>query len=116
MVLDLSTMKFKDGDFKRSDEYSYIIESSESIILDDSWICFSVDGLDDGLFINFTQEFEGYWTHCSGDYWTPPDSNFNITKDEVFINNVTIDDIEVEMTPELDNIFVKLLIAEIDKY
>lgn len=112
MTIDFSTTEFQDGDFTREEYYSDIIETSDCIKLD-SWILFSVDGLDDGLNIDFTQEIEGYWTHCPGDRWTPPDSDFNLTKDEVFINRVTIDDIEVEMTPEFEKLLLNLVIDEI---
>lgn len=114
MTLDFNTMKFYDGDFTREEDYKELIEESDSITLD-SWILFSIDGLNDGLNIDFTQEIEGYWTHCPGDYWTPPDSDFDLTKNEVFINRVTIDDIEVEITPEFKNTLHTFVLNEIEK-
>jgi hypothetical protein len=114
MTIDFNNVKFYDGDFTREEDYKELIEESDSITLD-SWILFSVDGLSDGLNIDFTQEIEGYWTHCPGDHWTPPDSNFDLIKNEVFINRATIDDIEVEITSDFERILLNIVIDEIER-
>jgi hypothetical protein len=114
MTIDFGTAILCDGDFTRSDNYSDLIENSDHITLDESWMNFTVEGLEDGLLVEFTQDFEGYWTHCPGDYWTPPDSDFELIKDELFINRVLLDDIEVEMTTELERLIMILVINEIE--
>ena len=114
MTIDFSTAELQDGDFTREEEYSDMIETSDSIILD-SWMSFYVNGLEDSLSIDFTQKFSGYWTYCPGDRWTPPDSDFDLIENEVYINVVKIDDIEVEMTPEFESVVLSLVIKEVEK-
>lgn len=115
MTIDFSTAVFQDGDFTREECYSDMIETSDTITLDESWISLSVDGLDDGLTIDFTQKFSGHWTYCPGDRWTPPDSDFDLTNEEVFINRVTLDDIEVEMTPDFEILLLNMVFEEIGR-
>lgn len=114
MTIDFNTVEFQDGDFTREEDFSDMIETSDSITLD-SWISFYVTGLEDSLLIDFTQKFSGHWTYCPGDRWTPPDSDFDLTENEIYINIVKIDDIEVEMTPEFENVVLSILLKEIEK-
>ena len=114
MTIDFNTVEFQDGDFTREEDFSDMIETSDSITLD-SWISFYVTGLEDSLLIDFTQKFSGYWIYCPGDRWTPPDSDFELTENEIYINIVKIDDIEVEMTPEFENVVLSILLKEIEK-
>jgi len=114
MTLDLNKAILHDGDFTRSDQYSDLIEESERLTLE-SWLTFTFDGAEDWITVEFTQEIEGYWTHCPGDYWTPPDSDFDLTDEVVHIVGAQVNDVEIEMVPELEELLLKLVCAEINR-
>jgi hypothetical protein len=44
----------------------------------------------------------GYFDECTGDYWTPPASDFCLDEAVVSINRFLIDDVEVELSKEME--------------
>ena len=114
MTIDFDKAILNDGDFTRSDDYPNLIEGSERIELE-GWITLAFEGTDDWLTIDFVQEIEGYWTHCPGDYWTPPDSDFDLTDEQICIVGSKINDVDIEMIPELEELLLKLVHAEINR-
>jgi hypothetical protein len=44
----------------------------------------------------------GYFDECPGDYWTPPASDFCLDEATVSINRFLIDDVEVELSKEME--------------
>lgn len=113
MIVDFKNTKFNDGDFQRSKDYSDLIEESGRQTFE-SWITFSFEDGENFITVEFIHEIEGYWTYCPGDYWTPPDSDFDLTDDVVHIVGVQINEIDVEMIPELDDILTKMVYDEIN--
>jgi len=113
-MIDFKTAKLQDGDFKRGDEYHELIDGSERLTFE-SWMTFDFEGTEDWITVEFTQEIEGYWTHCPGDYWTPPDSDFDLTDEEIQIVSVLINDVEIETIPELEDVLLKLVCTEIHR-
>ena len=114
MTLDFSKAILNDGDFTRSDDYHELIEESERVTLE-SWITLAFEETDDCITVDFVQEIEGYRTHCPGDYWTPPDSDFDLTDEVVHIVGAQVNDVDIEMTPELEELLIKLVCAEINR-
>ena len=114
MTLDFDKAILNDGDFTRSDDYSNLIDGSERVELE-GWITLEFEGTEDWITVDFVQEIEGYWTHCPGDYWTPPDSDFDLTDEVVHIVGAQINDVEIEMVPELEDLLLKLVYAEINR-
>lgn len=114
MILDFDNAILNDGDFTRSDDYSNLIDGSERVELE-GWITLEFEGTEDWITVDFVQEIEGYWTHCPGDYWTPPDSDFDLTDEVVHIVGAQINDFEIEMIPELEDLLLKLVYAEINR-
>lgn len=114
MTLDFSKAILNDGDFTRSEQYSDLIEESERLAFE-SWITLAFEDTEDWITVDFVQEIEGYWTHCPGDYWTPPDSDFDLTDEVVHIVRAQINDVEIEMVPELEELLLKLVCTEINR-
>lgn len=112
MTVDFRTAKIIDGDFLREEDYS---DGEGCHNQEDSWIQFRLDGYDVDFLVEFSQEIEGYWYGDDGDYWTPGSYDYELTKEEVHILATKIDDVEIEMCPELELILLKLVDAEIQK-
>jgi hypothetical protein len=111
MIIDFNTIEFYDGDFKKYEHYS---ELDGHIIYENLWILFKVDGLEEGLLLEFNHELDIIQNYDPGDYWTPPHSETNIITDDVYLNTAFIDNIEIELNKELEIIFTKIIINEIN--
>ena len=103
-TIDFNNLTFTDGDFKKYDDFSDLIYENEgSVCREEEWISFSPAGNDDVcIVIEYTLELSGYFDECPGDYWTPPASDFCLDEATVSINRFLIDDVEVEMSKEME--------------
>lgn len=116
MTIDFSKARLYDGDFIFEEDFSdNLNEDNDGEIVEDGWMQFEIEGIEGGLSVEFVQEIAGYFTFCPGDYWTPPDCSFELTKADFEIQRMMIDDVEVESTPELQRLVERLVEAEIQK-
>jgi hypothetical protein len=105
-TIDFNNLSFYDGDFKKSDDFSDLIYENEgSVCLEEEWISFNPVGNDDvNITIEYSLELRGYFDECPGDYWTPPACDFCLDEATVSINRFLIDDVEVELSSEIEKI------------
>ena len=103
-TIDFNNLTFTDGDFTKYEDFSDVIyEKGGTVCLDEEWISFNLAGNDDVcIVIEYTLELSGYFDECPGDYWTPPASDFCLDESTVSINRFLIDDIEVELSKEME--------------
>jgi hypothetical protein len=103
-TIDFNNLSFYDGDFKKSEDFSELIyENDGSVCREEEWICYNPTGNDDVFItIEYTLNLSGYFDECPGDYWTPPASDFCLDEATVSINRFLIDDVEVELSKEME--------------
>jgi hypothetical protein len=89
-MINLDNLKFIDGDFLNNESLGDMIYENEgSFTQKDQSMSFDVDGKD--VTINYEVYVEGTIDEDSGDYWTPPSCEVEVTETEVTINEVFID-------------------------
>jgi hypothetical protein len=105
-TIDFNNLVFSDGDFKKCDKFpDLILENEGSVSLDEEWISFNPVGNEDVfVVIEYSLNLCGYFDECPGDYWTPPASDFCLDEAVVSINRFLIDDVEVEMSSEMERL------------
>jgi len=103
-TIDFNNLSFYDGDFTKSECFGEAIhEKGGSVCLDEEWISYNPAGNDDVFItIEYTLNLSGYFDECPGDYWTPPASDFCLDEAVVSINRFLIDDVEVELSKEME--------------
>jgi hypothetical protein len=103
-TIDFNNLSFYDGDFTKYEGFREVIsDRGGSVCLDEEWISFNPAGNDDVcIVIEYTLNLSGYFDECPGDYWTPPASDFCLDEAEVSISRFLIDDIEVEISSEME--------------
>ena len=80
-----------------------ISEFDGSYSSDDQYIMFKSNGIE--MCVNFELSISGYSTYDSGDYWTPPSSDTEITDVEIGISSVLLDD-EFELQLDKESLFL----------
>lgn len=103
-TIDFNNLSFYDGDFKKSEDFSELIyENDGSVCREEEWISYNPTGNDDVFItIEYTLDLSGSFDECPGDYWTPAASDFCLDEATVSINRFLIDDIEVELSKEME--------------
>lgn len=100
--------KLIDGDFIKSDDFSEkIYENDGSYSNDCQYMTFDCNGLK--LDINYEVELSGSVSQDFGDYWTPPSCDVDVDNVDITLTGVYIDEDEVELTPDLEKIFLNLV-------
>lgn len=107
-TLDLNNLEVVDT-YVFSDWDELICEHEGSYSSDDQYVIFKSNGVE--MCVNFKLSIRGYYTYDSGDYWTPPSSETEITDVEITISSVLIDD-EYELS--LDKETLRLLEGKIE--
>ena len=101
--IDFGRLSLVDRDCRLYKEFSELIyEGKGSATLEEEWISFKSG--DSIVTIEYLLDLSGYFDECPGDYWTPPSSDFCLESANVEIRNLFIDDIEAEISPELEEI------------
>lgn len=106
-TIDFNKLSFYDGDFKKYDDFSDLIYESESssVCREEEWICFNPEDNDDiFITIEYSLDVTGRFYSCPGDRWTPPACDFDLEEVDFTIDRFLIDDVEVELTKELENV------------
>jgi len=107
-TLDLNNLEVVDT-YVFSDWDELIYEHEGSYSSDDQYIIFKSNGVE--MCVNFELSIRGYYTYDSGDYWTPPSGETEITDVEIGISSVLIDG-EYELS--LDKETLRLLENKIE--
>jgi hypothetical protein len=101
-TIDFNNLSFYDGDFTKYEDFSEVL-SDKSRVTSVEFICYNPTGNDDVFItIEYTLNLSGYFDECPGDYWTPPASDFCLDEATVSINRFLIDDVEVELSKEME--------------
>jgi hypothetical protein len=101
--IDFGRLSLADRDCSLYKEFSELIyEGNGSATLEEEWISFKSG--DTMVTIEYILGLNGYFDECPGDYWTPPSSDFCLESANVEIRKLFIDDIEAEISPELEQI------------
>ena len=109
---NLNSAEITDGDFLKSQEFeNQIAEESGSFTLEDQMINFNCQGLD--ICIIYDLDVSGDYEEDNGDYWTPPSCEVYLSDVNVSITQITIDEYDVELTPQLKRVFSKLILEKI---
>jgi hypothetical protein len=109
---NLNSAKITDGEFLKSSDFEdQIAEESGSFTLKDEVINFDCQGLD--ICIIYDLDVSGDYEEDNGDYWTPPSCDVYLRDVEVTITQMTIDEYDVELTPQLKQVFSKLILEKI---
>jgi hypothetical protein len=111
--IDFSNLEdnFYDGDYYSYDDFGELIDRYEGNVELDQWLSYNISDEDNEILlnINYNLEVRGYYTHCPGDYWTPPDSSLEIEETNVTIVGVDINDFELELCKDLENKFIEFI-------
>ncbi len=100
--------KLVDGDFVKSDDFTEMIyENDGSYSNDCQYMTFDCNDLK--IDINYEIGISGSISEDSGDYWTPPSCDVDVDDVDITITDVFIDEVQVELTPELKKIFLNLV-------
>ena len=109
---NLGSAKITDGEFLKSSDFEdQIAEESGSFTLKDEVINFDCQGLD--ICVIYDLDVSGDYEEDGGDYWTPPSCEVYLRDVEVTITQMTIDEYDVELTPQLKQVFSKLILEKI---
>lgn len=111
-MINLDNLKFVDGDFLNSESLSDMLYENEgSFTQKDQSISF--DDNDKEITINFEVYVEGTIEEDSGDYWTPPSCEVEVTETEVTIEEVFVDGELVKLDNSVLSKLEKLIEKEI---
>ena len=114
--IDLLSLVFFDGDFKKSSDFGDVILEKEGYFCEDKFASFTEEKNDDTeVFVEFQQEIKGYFDECPGDSLTPGSCSTVVTLDEIKIFKVKINFRDVEITKELENFLKSLIRKQIDE-
>jgi hypothetical protein len=111
--MDTQNFNFKnlvlvDGAFIDYDElYNRIYENDGSYDNDDQYMSFS-DGTNT-IHVYYEISASGTITEDSGDYWTPPICDIDISDLDININSVTIDEDELNLSEDQIDILKKII-------
>jgi hypothetical protein len=109
---NLNSAEITDGDFLKSQEFeNQIAEESGSFTLEDQMVNFNCQGLD--ICVTYNLDVCGEYEEDCGDYWTPPSCEVNLSDVYVSITEITIDEYDVELTPQLKQVFSQLILKKI---
>jgi len=112
LSFNLKSAKITDGQFLKSQEFeNEIAEQTGSFSLNDEMITFDCEGLD--ICIIYDLDVSGDYEEDGGDYWTAPSCEVYLTDVVVTITQMTIDEYDVELTPQLKQLFSKLILEKI---
>jgi hypothetical protein len=105
---NLSNATLKNKDFTPSSNFEDLIFEGEGYAsLSDEYMDLSCDGFE--IVINYSVDLSGRISYSRGDYWTPSYTEVEVDDVDITINSITIDEYEVDLTPELTSVFEKIV-------
>lgn len=106
--IDFNNMSLIDGSYIKPHRWMDIIEENGgSFIADNQYIVFKSG--DTEVVIDFELSVSGWVDYDGGDYYTPPSSDGDIDDVDISINGITVDEIEVEMSPDIKKMAKKAI-------
>ena len=111
-MINLDNLKFVDGDFLNSESISDMFYENEGSFTKKHQTITFEDG-DKELTIHFEVYADGKIYEDSGDYWTPPSCEVEVTEKEVTIEEVFVDGELVQLENEVLTKLEKLIEKEL---
>lgn len=109
---NLNTSELIDGDFLKSSYFEdQIVEQEGSFTEKNQFISLTCGVFEICVFYNL--EVCGDYEEDCGDYWTPPSCTVDVKSVDVLITEITIDEYEVELTPQIIKVFTKVILEKI---
>lgn len=115
--INFENLKVVEKDILDNNDFvDLILENEGSFTKDEQIIWFKSDELGDDVDISVEYEVcvSGSVDYDPGDYWTPPYTDVDINEIDIDIKTVYIDDIEFELTPEIEKLLLDKIKSEID--
>lgn len=106
--LDTKNLKLVDYDCTKSDSWGELIcENEGSFNKEDEYLVFDMNGLE--LIVSYDLSVSGKIDYYPGDYYTPSFTDVEITDEDITITQVTLDDYEIEITKDLNLLFLGII-------
>lgn len=104
--LETDVLKLVDSDFVKSDRWEYLIfENDGNLNREGEFMAFDMNGLE--LVIFYDLNISGKIYHDSGDYYNPSYTDVEITCEDINITEVTLDGYDIELTKDLNCLFLE---------
>lgn len=116
-LINFQNLKVSDKDIVNNNDFEeLILENEGSFTRDDQVIWFKSDDLGEDVEVSVEYEIyvSGSVDHDPGDYWTPPYTDVDINDIDIEIKSVYIDDIDLELTKEIETILLTKIKQELD--
>lgn len=114
-MLDFINLIIVEKDITTSDEFiDLILENDGSFKKDSQIIWFKTNDLKNDVNVEYEIYVSGSVDHDPGDYWTPPYTDVDINDIDIEIKSVYIDDIELELTKEIETILLTKIKQELE--
>jgi hypothetical protein len=111
--INFENLKVVEKDILDNNDFiDLILENEGSFTRDSQIIWFKSDDID--ISVEYEVCVSGSVDHDPGDYWTPPYTDVDINEVDIDIKTVYIDDIEFELTPEIEKLLLDKIKSEID--
>jgi hypothetical protein len=116
-LINFQNLKVSDKDIVNNNDFEeLILENEGSFTRDDQVIWFKSDDLGEDVEVSVEYEIyvSGSVDYDPGDYWTPPYTDVDINDIDIEIKSVYIDDIELELTKEIETILLNKIKQELE--
>lgn len=110
--IDLNNLKFVDGDFTKSDNFSDLLLDNEgSFTMNNESMVFEFN--DKEVLVEYTLYVDGTITSEDGDWYTPGYTDVEVDNIDIDISSITVDGVEVILTKEDYKFLTKMVECEL---
>jgi hypothetical protein len=107
LSLNYKEISITDGEYTHSHNWCEVMQDSDYLEEKDCWISFVSNGFE--VTVDFDFSVSASSSYCPGDYYTPPESTFEITSVDIDVKSMEIDGYNVPLTNELIDKLKKLI-------
>lgn len=111
--INFQELELVDKDIITNEDFDNLIIENEGLFTrDNQTIWFKNNDIE--ISVEYEIYVSGSIDHDPEDYWTPPYTDVDINDIDIEIKSVYIDDIEIELTKEIENILLSKIKQELD--
>lgn len=111
--INFQELELVDKDIITNEDFDNLIVENEGLFTrDNQTIWFKNNDIE--ISVEYEIYVSGSVDHDPGDYWTPPYTDVDINDIDIEIKSVYIDDIELELTKEIETILLTKIKQELD--
>lgn len=111
--INFQELELVDKDIITNEDFENLIVENEGLFTRDNQTIWFKNG-DIEISVEYEICVSGSVDYDPGDYWTPPYSDVDINDVDIEIKSVYVDDIELELTNEIEMILLTKIKQELD--